>query len=67
MDEQPTMKQVVSVCYSYRHDFGLLPLEEQNRISAEAMAWWRAIAKEVNQPSNHPMVAGTAENLQGVK
>lgn len=62
MDELPTEKQLLSACYSYRHDFGLLTQEEQNRISTEALAWWRAIAKEVNQPSIHPMIVSTADS-----
>ena len=56
VQETPTMKQVRSVCMAYRHDYGLLPIEEPNRLAAEAIACWRAIAKEINEPSNHPML-----------
>lgn len=65
MVEEPTTQQIVSACYSYRHDYGLLSLEEQKRIASEALQWWQAIAKEVNQPSTHPLVISTADKLIG--
>lgn len=54
--ETPTEKQLVSACFSYRHDFGLMIKEEAQALLREASHWWGAIAKEVNNPSSHPMV-----------
>nr|WP_250807727.1 hypothetical protein [Neorhizobium tomejilense] len=39
---EPTERQITSACYSYRHDFGLLPAEEQARIRSQAKDWLRA-------------------------
>ncbi|WP_428774906.1 hypothetical protein [Vibrio sp.] len=47
--EQPTMAQLESVCPSYRHDFGLLSIDEKNHVMSDAMSWWRAVAKELNR------------------
>jgi hypothetical protein len=54
--ETPTEKQLVSACFSYRHDFGLMIKEEAQALLREARHWWGAIAKEINNPSGHPMV-----------
>lgn len=60
MTESPTRKQLVSVCFSRRHDFGLLQESEKETLIFQAREWWRAIAKEVNQPSRHPTVIAEA-------
>ncbi len=39
---EPTDKQVVSACYSYRHDFGLMQDEERHRLMFEARRWLHA-------------------------
>ena len=62
--EQPTVKQIAGACLSYRHDFGLLSVEEQNVVAEEAKSWWKAIAKEVNTPSSSPIVESAAKNIQ---
>jgi len=67
LDEQPTMKQVVSACYSYRHDFGLLPVEEQNRIPGEAMSCRRAIAKEINGRCDGRKSTGSKVGIAGIR
>lgn len=48
---KPTLSEVTdrminSACLSYRHDFGLLTEEEQNRMRIEAKEWLRAWKKE---------------------
>lgn len=64
MNEKPTEQQVASACFSLRHDFGLLPDDVQAQYKQACKEWWLAIAKEVNTPSNHPMVV---ENAKGEK
>jgi hypothetical protein len=44
---KPTFAQIESACYSYRHDFGLLPKEEQDRVRASARYWLEAWLKEI--------------------
>lgn len=41
-----TAKQLASACMSYRHDFGLLPPEQQTAMMLEAAEWERAFRKE---------------------
>jgi hypothetical protein len=38
--------QIDSICLSYRHDFGLLSVEEQNQLRNECKWWFEAISKE---------------------
>ena len=44
---QPTEEQVTSACYSFRHDFGLLPPLERAEIRATAKEWLRAWMHEL--------------------
>lgn len=39
---EPTEAQITSACYSYRHDFGSLPPEEQARLRSQAKYWLMA-------------------------
>jgi len=39
---EPSGSDIYNACISYRHDFGLLPIEEQTRIRNEAVGWLRA-------------------------
>ena len=41
-----TNRMIDSACMSYRHNFGILPLDEQNRMRIEAKEWFRAWEKE---------------------
>ena len=41
-----TDRMINSACMSYRHDFGLLTEEEQNRMRIEAKEWLRVWKKE---------------------
>lgn len=63
MNETPSDKQLVSACYYYRHDFGLLSEKEQRALMDKCRSWWMAIAKEVTSPSKHPMVTATTKSL----
>lgn len=46
--QQPmTDDQIVSACYTYRHDFGLLPEVEMHLLMAEARRWADAFGMEV--------------------
>lgn len=58
--DELTDKQVVSACYSYRHDFGLLDKDSQERIAFQCRQWWHAITKELAHPSQHPFVLAAA-------
>lgn len=40
-----TQEQVDIACLSYRHDFGLLEVPEQNRLRNQAQYWWEAFEK----------------------
>ena len=64
MNDNPTPKQLASICMSYRHDFGLMTEEQKKTIIVEAKSWWNAIYKELESPSNHPLVNSIAENLK---
>lgn len=44
---------------SYRHDFGLLSNEEQERIIFEAREWYRALYKSVCEPVAGMVVEAT--------
>lgn len=44
---EPTVAQLHSACYNMRHDFGLLPKEEQALILSEARSWLVAWLKEL--------------------
>jgi hypothetical protein len=44
---KPTVAEIESACYSYRHDFGLLPKDEQDRVRASARYWLEAWLKEI--------------------
>jgi hypothetical protein len=63
MPLEPTDQQVVSASFSLRHDFGLLPDEERMIYQTQCRAWWRAIAKEMNNPSQHPLVISEVESM----
>lgn len=41
-----TAAQINSACLSYRHDFGLLPIEEQNLLRNQCKWWFEAISRE---------------------
>lgn len=61
-ESEPSNQQIASACFAYRHDFGLMEEEEMNALQTEARRWWRAITKEIEQPSHHPYVMATASN-----
>lgn len=42
----PTLAQLNSACMSYRHDFGLMTPDEQERLRWSAKEWLRAWEKE---------------------
>ena len=52
MSEDYDNKFIINVCLSYRHDFGLLNKEEQDRIMFECKEWMRAI-KNNQKPTNN--------------
>ena len=56
LPEEPTQRQLISACFAYRHDYGMLDEESKKRLQDEGRAWWRSVAKETNAPSHHPMV-----------
>jgi len=41
-----TPQQIDSACLSYRHDFGLMPEEDRNRLRFQAREWLIAWLKE---------------------
>ena len=41
-----TAKQINSACLSYRHDFGLMTIDEKNSLQFQAIEWLRAWQKE---------------------
>ena len=47
--EPMTNEQIMSACYTYRHDFGLLPHIEQQLLMAEARRWADAFGMEVER------------------
>lgn len=51
-----TDRQVVSACFSYRHDYGLMDSKARGNLEFQCREWWRAICKELEVPSKHPMV-----------
>lgn len=42
-------EQIASACYTYRHDFGLLPEVERHLLMAEARRWAAAFGMEVER------------------
>jgi hypothetical protein len=50
----PTDAEVNDVCLSYRHDFGLLDVELQNRVRLEARFWYEAWMKLLDDPHAAP-------------
>lgn len=64
LTETPSEKQLVSACFSYRHDFGLMVVEEAQHLLREARHWWCAIAREINDPSGHPMINEYVAEIQ---
>lgn len=62
--DELTPKQIVSACFSLRHDYGLLPERERDLLAYQCREWWRAISKELNEPSQHPMVLAAAPEVK---
>lgn len=58
--DELTDKQVVSACFSYRHDYGLLDDKAKGHLEFQCREWWRALRKEFECPSKHPMVLAAA-------
>jgi len=58
-----TAKQLASACMSYRHDFGLLPPEQQTALMLEAAEWERAFRKEFALASSPSVEVPTATPL----
>lgn len=58
--DELTDKQVVSACFSYRHDYGLLDDKAKGHLEFQCREWWRALRKELECPSKHPMVLAAA-------
>lgn len=46
-DWKPTPGQIGSACLSYRHDFGLLPPAEKDKVMSQAKWWLEAWLKEL--------------------
>jgi hypothetical protein len=44
-EKELTNEQINSACLSYRHDFGLLSVSEQDYIRFQAKKWAEALAK----------------------
>jgi hypothetical protein len=44
---KPSVEQIESACYNYRHDFGLLSKEEQDQVRLSARYWLEAWLKEM--------------------
>lgn len=42
-------KLIANICLSYRHDFGLLSMVEQNKIKYNCRLWLRAIKNNVKE------------------
>lgn len=51
LNKPPTDAQIYSVCFSFRHDFGLLTQNERELMIFEARKWWKAITEEISNPS----------------
>lgn len=51
LTDSPTEAQIASVCFSFRHDFGLLPPSERDLMMSEARRWWKVITDEITNPS----------------
>lgn len=50
----PTNAEIDSACLSFRHDFGLMGIEDANRMRWTASEWlrsWRAV-EEMNRPDH---------------
>lgn len=45
VQEVPTTRQLQSVCYSMRHDYGIMDREEQKTLEFRAKEAWRAVAR----------------------
>ena len=58
----PTPQQLASICYSFRHDFGLLSKPDRDHLLFEAQQWYRAVVKELNEPSLHPMIVAASRH-----
>lgn len=56
LSEEPTRKQLVSACVSFDHGYLIMDEEDQKKLEWECKEWWRAIAREINYPSQHPMI-----------
>lgn len=59
MNEKPTLKNyvpshddIVNTCLSYRHDYGLMDLEEQHNLEFEATEWLRAWGHTLSNKDN---------------
>jgi len=52
-------KYILNVCLSYRHDFGLLPEDEQKKIMFECKEWMRAITNNWNYRTKDEPVGKT--------
>jgi hypothetical protein len=47
--DDPTPEQVYNACLSYRHDFGLLSVEDRKIVAFEAKEWLRAWQKTLER------------------
>lgn len=54
--ESPDERSLISACLSVNHGFGLMDESDKSEMMRDAKEWWKAIAREINEPSKHPIV-----------
>lgn len=64
---KPTDAQVASACMSYRHDFGLMDVEQRERLMFTAREWLHAWQKEIAALDPQPVTLADALAVPEVK
>lgn len=54
-------RQLASVCFSINHGFGLMSERDQDAMRVAVSEWYRALIKELREPSLHPLVVASAD------
>lgn len=54
-------RQMASVCFSINHGFGLLSESDQDQMRRSVEEFYRALIKELQEPSQHPMIKASAD------
>lgn len=62
----PTQRQLGSACLSYRHDFGLLSVEEREKVMDQAKWWLIAWLKELPQTPALRNVQAPVEQAESI-